>query len=63
MDETLNAALPKSRHRWYQFNLRTLLIVVTLLGTLVGVVGEYVIGSGKYPRSKPKNYIRADSSR
>jgi len=32
MDEKPNAAQPKARRRWYQYSLRTLLIVVTLAG-------------------------------
>jgi len=32
IDSTPNAAQPKSRRRWYQYSLRTLLIVVTLAG-------------------------------
>ena len=31
-DATTNAAQPKPRRRWYQFTLRTLLVVVTLAG-------------------------------
>jgi hypothetical protein len=31
---------PKRKHRWFQFSLRTLLIVVTLLAILCGYVGQ-----------------------
>jgi hypothetical protein len=35
-DATFNAAKPKSRRRWYQYSLRTLLIFVTLAGCGLG---------------------------
>ena len=37
-DATPNAALPKSRRRWHQYNLRTLLIGVTLLCVWFGLI-------------------------
>ena len=46
-DPTPNAAQPKSRRRWHQYGLRTLLIVVTLAGC----------GFGSRPDSKP---LRSD---
>jgi len=39
MDEKPNAAKPKSRRRWYQYSLRTLLIGVTLTGCGFGWFG------------------------
>ncbi len=42
MDEKPNAAQPKSRRRWYQFGLRTLLIGVTLAGCGFGWIGAKV---------------------
>jgi len=38
-DATSNAGQPKSRRRWYQYSLRTLLIVVTLAGCGFGWLG------------------------
>jgi len=38
-DADPNAAQPKSRRRWYQYSLRTLLIVVTLAGCGFGWLG------------------------
>src|ERR1700676_5457431 len=37
-----NAAKPKSRRRWYQYSLRTLLIFVTLAGCALGWLGPKV---------------------
>ena len=34
---TPNAAQPKSRRRWYQFGLRTLLLAVTAIGLFLGI--------------------------
>jgi len=39
MSKPTEAEFAKRKHRWYQFSLRTLLIVVTLLAVACGYVG------------------------